>query len=209
VGSVGGGVGGLGGASGGAPNGTSGTSASSGASGQSNTGAGSSGGGGVTGNIPADYSTAGPADLPPRVPALADGRLKPGYGVGTVGWKTQVLTTVTGPTTLSGPVLADTAGTSSEAAAWADQALVGGYKIWMGNFVSERDARLFWKKQVRRYPALLKKLKPTLRRIHSGTSQVAGYRLLGGSLADRAAAEHVCGSILSRSPHNVCRVVLS
>jgi len=170
---------------------------------------GTSSGAGVPSDVLAVYSTAQLADLPPGALALEGGPLKSENTVDTLGWKAQVLTPVTGPMTAGGPVLADTASTSSDAAAWADQAVVGGYQIWMGNFVSEGEARRFWKKQVHRYPALLKKLKPTLSRIHPGTAVVARYRLLGGTLASRAAAEHVCGSILSRSPHNVCRVVLS
>ena len=170
---------------------------------------GTSSGAGVPSDVLAVYSTAQLVDLPPGALALEGGPLKSENIVDTLGWKAQVLTPITGPMAAGGPVLADTASTSSDAAAWADQAVVGGYQIWMGNFVSEREARRFWKKQVHRYPALLKKLKPTLSRTHPGTAVVASYRLLGGSLASRAAAEHVCGSILSRSPHNVCRVVLS
>ncbi len=170
---------------------------------------GTSDGARVPGDVLAVYSTAQLADLPPGALALEGGPLKSGYSVDTLGWKAQILTPVTGPMAAGGPVLADTASTSSDAAGWADQAVVGGYQVWMGNFVNEGEARRFWKRQVHRYPALLKKLKPTLSRIHPGKAVVASYRLLGGTLASRAAAEHVCGSILSRSPHSVCRVVLS
>jgi hypothetical protein len=170
--------------------------------------AGTSDGTGLSSDVLAVYSTAELVDLPPGALGIEGGPLKSDYGADTLGWKAQVLTTVTGAMASDGPFAADTAATSSDAAAQADQALVSGYQIWIGNFSSEGAARRYWARQVHRFPVLLKKLKPTLRRIHPGTAQIAGYRLLGGSLASLAAAERVCGSIHSHSPHAVCRVVL-
>lgn len=170
--------------------------------------AGTSDGVRLSSGVLAVYSTAELADFPSGTTGIEGGLPKPDYDADTLGWKALVLTTVTGRMASDGPVPADTAATSSDAAAQADRALVGGYHIWIGNFFSERDARRYWARQVRRFPGLLEKLKPTVRRIHPGTAEIANYRLLGGSLASLAAAEHVCGSIQSRLPQEVCRVVL-
>jgi hypothetical protein len=162
-----------------------------------------------TGDILATYSTADLSDSATGAIGAGSNPWKSTYEAGTIGWTAHVHTTVTGGLGAADPVLADTAATSSDAAAQADSILVSGYKIWVGNFRSRHDAQRYWMQQVRRFPGVLKKLKATLLPIHAGSTAAAAYRLLGGSLASRAMAESVCGTIQSRSPHNTCRVVLN
>ena len=164
---------------------------------------------GLSSDILASYSTAELANPTHGPNGLEGGPPQPVEAAGAVEWKAQMRTTVTGSLASADPIPADSAATSSEAAAQADSALVGGYKLWLGNFQSEGDARRYWARQVRRFPDLLKTLKPVLRRIQFATMGSLSYRLLGVSLASRDKAVHVCGTIQSRSPLAVCRVVLN
>ena len=104
---------------------------------------------------------------------------------------------------------ASTAATSVAAADAASQAVAGGYHVWIGTLQNESDARLYWAQEVQRFPDLLKSLGLTLRQIDLGASQGVWFRVLGGPLASREAADKLCQSIKARSPLDDCRVVLN
>jgi len=48
-----------------------------------------------------------------------------------------------------------------------------------------------------------------VRQVDLGASQGIWFRVLGGPFDNREAADHLCGSIKSRSPLDDCRVVLN
>ena len=104
---------------------------------------------------------------------------------------------------------ASTASTTQAAADAAAQAVSSGYHIWIGTLQNEGDARIYWSQEVQRFPDLLKTLSLTLRQIDLGASQGIWFRVLGGPLASREAADKVCRSIKARSPLDDCRVVLN
>ena len=83
------------------------------------------------------------------------------------------------------------------------------FRIWIGTFKTEGEARLYWSQEVQRFPDLLKPLQLALRQVDLGASQGVWFRVLGGSFGNQEAADHLCGSIKSRSPLDDCRVVLN
>jgi TPR repeat protein len=82
----------------------------------------------------------------------------------------------------------------------------GHYLVWLGTFNRRGDAVTYWAQQVQRYPDLLKHLRLSIRPVDLGPSQGVWYRVLGGPVADRAAADELCRKVASRSPTDDCRV---
>jgi hypothetical protein len=82
----------------------------------------------------------------------------------------------------------------------------GPYSVWLGTFSSRGDAITYWAQEVQRFPDLLKHLRLSVRQVDLGPGQGIWYRVLGGPVADRAAADKLCGTIATRSPSDDCRV---
>ncbi len=112
----------------------------------------------------------------------------------------------------------DSAGTSVPSATLTVAALPAGtegvtggevFRIWIGTFKNESDARSYWSQEVQRFPDLLKKVELVVRQIDLGASQGVWFRVMGGPFATREAADKLCGAIKTRSPVDDCRVVLN
>jgi hypothetical protein len=133
----------------------------------------------------------------PVAPAPANGIINLGLPLGSASG---------GGTTAPAPSTATVASVPA-----GDEVAGGGdvFRVWIGTFKTEADARTYWSQEAQRFPDLLKPLELLVRQVDLGASQGIWFRVLGGPFSDREAADHLCGSIKSRSPVDDCRVVLN
>jgi hypothetical protein len=144
-----------------------------------------------------------PASTPAPLPAL----IAPARSTGAINLGLPLAAASSGVTL---PLPAPSTATAAPVPAASEAA--GGpdvFRIWIGTFKTDGDARTYWSQQVQRFPDLLKPLQLEVRQVDLGASQGIWFRVLGGAFDNREAADHLCGSIKSRSPLDDCRVVLN
>jgi uncharacterized protein len=152
----------------------------------------------------ADAALTTKAQIPASTVAPAPALILPPSSTGVINLGLPLAAASSASTPPPAPTTVASVPAASESAGGADV-----FRVWIGTFKTEDDARAYWSQEVQRFPDLLKPLQLLVRQVDLGASQGIWFRVLGGPFDNRETADHLCGSIKSRSPVDDCRVVLN